>query len=145
MSENRCRDSQRLKKMKKMKASKRKVAKEDLKTNLVGDRERAEGGDPRTETLVQNNVTHASRILRSKAGGTQTTSRRGRGRGRGMGHVNLGDSRSTPTGEGTSEDSGADVGASVEGILQILVRCPRKVHGMSTRFSKFIEVHGMSS
>jgi hypothetical protein len=43
-----------------------------------------------------------------------------------MAHVNLGDSRSTPitsTGDGTSEDSGADVGASVEGILQILVRC----------------------
>jgi hypothetical protein len=109
-----------------MKASKRKVAKEDLKTNLVGDREKAEGGDPGTETLVQDNVTHASRILRSKAGGTQTTSRRGRGRGRGMGHVNLGDPRSTPitpTGDGTSSDSGADIGASLEGILQILVRC----------------------
>jgi hypothetical protein len=111
----------------KMKASKRKVAKEDLKTNLVGDRERAEGGDPGTaETLVQDNVTNAPRNLRSKAVGTQPTSRRGRGRGRGMAQVNLGDSRSTPltpTGEGTSEDSGADVGASVEGILQILVSC----------------------
>jgi hypothetical protein len=109
-----------------MKALKRKVAKEDLKSNLVGDTERAEGGEPRTETLVQDNVTNASRNLRSKAGGTQPTSRRGRGRGRGMAHVNLGDSRSTPltpTGEGTSEDSGADVGASVEGILQNLVRC----------------------
>jgi hypothetical protein len=108
----------------KMKASKRKVAKEDLKTNLIGDRERGEGGDPGTETLVPDNVTHASRFLRSKVGGTQPTSRRGRGRGRGMAQVNLGDSRSTPltpTGEGTSEDSGADVGASVEGILQILV------------------------
>jgi hypothetical protein len=30
----------------KMRASKRKVTKEDLKSNLVGDRERAEGGDP---------------------------------------------------------------------------------------------------
>ena len=109
-----------------MKASKRKVAKEDLKSNLVGDRERAEGGEPGTETLVQDNVTNASRNLRSKAGGTQPTSRRGRGRGRGMAHVNLGDSRSTPitsTGDGTSEDSGADVGASMEGIPQILVRC----------------------
>jgi hypothetical protein len=47
----------------KMKASKRKVAKEDLKSNVVGDRERAEGGNPRTETLVQDIVTHASRIL----------------------------------------------------------------------------------
>jgi hypothetical protein len=109
-----------------MKASKRKVAKEDLKSNLVGDRERAKGKEPGTETLVQDNVTNASRNLRSKAGGTQPTSRRGRGRGRGMAHVNLGDSRSTPitsTGDGTSEDSGADVGASMEGILQILVRC----------------------
>jgi len=106
----------------KMRASKRKVTKEDLKSNLVGDRERGEG----TETLVQDNVTNASRNLRKKAGGTQPTSRRGRGRGRGMAQVNLGDSRSTPltpTWEGTSEDSGADVGASVEGILQNLVRC----------------------
>jgi hypothetical protein len=110
----------------KMRASKRQVAKEDLKSNLVGDRERDEGGDPGTETLVQDTVTHASRILRSKAGGTQPTSRRVRGRGRGMAQVNLCDSRSTPitsTGEGTSEDSGADIGASVDGILQILVRC----------------------
>ena len=110
----------------KMKASKRKAAKEDLKSNLVGGRERAEGGDPGTETLVQDNVTLASRFLRSKAGGTQQTSRRGRGRGRGMAEVNLADLRSTPitpTGDGTSEDSGADIGASVEGILQILVRC----------------------
>jgi hypothetical protein len=71
-------------------------------------------------------VTPASRFLRSKAGGTQQTSRRGRGRGRGMAQVNLGDSRSTPitlTEDGTSEDSGADIGASVEGIFQILVRC----------------------
>jgi hypothetical protein len=123
------------------------VAKEDLKSNLVGDRERAEGGEPGTETLVQDNVTNASRNLRSKAGGTQPTSRRGRGRGRGMAHVNLGDSRSTPitsTGDGTSEDSGADVGASVEGLLQILVMCPRKVQGMSTVISKYMEVHGMS-
>ena len=106
----------------KMRASKRKVTKEDLKSNLAGDRERGEG----TETLVQDNVTNASRNLRKKAGGTQPTSRRGRGRGRGMAQVNLGDSRSTPltpTWEGTSEDSGADVGASVEGILQNLVRC----------------------
>jgi hypothetical protein len=110
----------------KMRASKRKVTKEDLKSNLVGDRERAEGGERGTETLVQDNETNASRNLRSKAGGTQPTSRRGRGRGRGMAQVNLGDSRSTPqtpTREGTSEDSGADVGASLEGILQNLVRC----------------------
>jgi hypothetical protein len=109
-----------------MRASKRKVTKEDFKSNLVGDRERAEGGDPGTETLVQDNVRNSSKNLQSKAGGTQPTSRRGRGRGRGMAQVNLGDSRSTPltpTGEATSEDSGADVGASVEGILQILVRC----------------------
>jgi hypothetical protein len=109
-----------------MKASKRKMAKKDLKSKLLGDKERAEGGDPRIETLVKDSVTHASRILRSKAGGTQPSSRRGRGRGRGMAQVNLGDSRDTPitpTGDGTSEDSGADVGASVEGILQILVRC----------------------
>jgi hypothetical protein len=130
-----------------MKASKRKVAKEDLKTNLVGDRERAEGGDPVTETLVPENVTHASRSLRSKAGGTQPASRRGRGRGRGMAQVNLSDSRSTPltpTTDGTSGDSAADVGASVEGILQILVRYPRKAHGMSTSFTKYMEVHAMS-
>ena len=110
----------------KMRSSKRKVTKEDLKSNLVGDRERAEGGDPGNETLVQDNVTHASRNLRRKAGGTQPTSRRVRGRGRGMAQVNLGDSRSiplTPTGEGTSEDSGADVAASVDGILEIMVRC----------------------
>ena len=116
-----------------MKASKRKVAKEDLRSNLMGDREREEGGDLGTETLVQDNVTHAPRILRSKVGGTQPTSRRGRGRGRGMAEVNLGDSRSTPLtppGDGTSEDSGADVGATVEGILQNLVR--RRLHGMST-------------
>jgi hypothetical protein len=54
----------------KMRASKRKVTKEDLKLNLVGDRERAKGGDPGTETLVQDNVTNASRNLRRKAGGT---------------------------------------------------------------------------
>jgi hypothetical protein len=109
-----------------MKASKRKVAKEDFKSNLVGDRERGEGADPGTETLVEHNVTNASRILRNKAGGTQPTSRRGRGRGRGMAQVNLGDSRSTPItprGDGTSEDSGADIGASLDGILQSLVRC----------------------
>jgi hypothetical protein len=43
-----------------------------------------------------------------------------------MAQVNLGDLRSiplTPTGEGTSEDSGADIGTSLEGIIQILVRC----------------------
>jgi hypothetical protein len=80
----------------KMRSSKRKVTKEDLKSNLVGDKERAEGGDPGNETLVQDNVTHASRNLRRKAGGTQPTSRRGRGRGRGMAQVNLGDSRSIP-------------------------------------------------
>jgi hypothetical protein len=105
----------------KMRASKRKVTKEDLKSNLVGDRERGEG----TETLVQDNVTNASRNLRKKAGGSQPTSRRGRARGRGMAQVNLGDSRSTPlmrTGVETSEESGGDVGASVEGILQIMVR-----------------------
>lgn len=110
----------------KMKASKRKAAKEDLKSNLLGGRERAEGGDPCAETLSVDVVTPASRFLRSKAGGTQQTSRRGRGRGRGMAQVNLGDSRSTPitpTEDGTSEDSGANIGASVEGILQILVRC----------------------
>jgi hypothetical protein len=92
----------------------------------VGNRERADGGGPCTESVVQDNVTHASKILRSKVGGTQPTSRRGRGRGRGMVQVNLGDSRSTPitpTRDGTLEDSGADIGASVEGILQILVRC----------------------
>jgi hypothetical protein len=109
----------------KMRSSKRKVTKEDLKSNLVGDRERGEGGDPGTETLVQDNVTNASRNLRKKAGGSQPTSRRGRARGRGMAQVNLGDSRSTPlmrTGVETSEESGGDVGASVEGILQIMVR-----------------------
>jgi hypothetical protein len=47
----------------KMRASKRKVTKEDFKTNVVGDRERAEGGDPGNETLVQDNVTNASRNL----------------------------------------------------------------------------------
>jgi hypothetical protein len=110
----------------KMKASKRKAAKEDLKSNLLGGRKRAEGGDPCAETLSVDVVTPASRFLRSKAGITQQTSRRGRGRGRGMAQVNLGDSRSTPitpTEDGTSEDSGANIGASVEGILQILVRC----------------------
>ena len=55
----------------KMKASKRKVAEEDLKSNLLEGRERAEEGCPRTETLNVDIVTPASRFLRSKAGGTQ--------------------------------------------------------------------------
>ena len=59
----------------KMKASKRKMAKEDLKSNLLGGRKRAEGGDPCTEILSVDVVTPASRFLRSKVGGTQQPSR----------------------------------------------------------------------
>ena len=71
-----------------MKASKKKATKEDLKSNLLGGRERVEGGDPGPETLSLDIETPASRFLRSKAGGSQQTSRRGRGRGRGMAQVN---------------------------------------------------------
>ena len=83
-------------------------------------------GGPGNETLNVDIVTPASRILRSKVGGTQETSRRGRGRVNGKAQVNLGDTKNTvitATENGSSEDSGADIGASVDGILQILVRC----------------------
>ena len=115
-----------IQKRKKMKASKRKVAKEALKSNILSTSERAEGGGGGTENLKVDIVTPASRILRSKAGGIQETSRRGRGRVRGKAQVNLGDTRSTPimaTENESSEDSGADIGASMDGILQIMVRC----------------------
>ena len=54
----------------KMKASKRKVAKEDLKSNLLGDRKRVEGRGLGTETLNMDLETSASRFWRSKACGT---------------------------------------------------------------------------
>lgn len=119
----------------KMKVSKRRAAKEDLTSNYLGGHKRAEEGGPGTETLNVDIVTPASRFLRSKAGGTQQTSRRGRGRGRGKTQVNLVDSRTTPlttTEDGTSEDSGADIGASMDGILQITVRC--RLLAMLSRF-----------
>ena len=55
----------------KMKASKRKAAEEDLKSNVLGGCERDGGGGTGTETLNVDIVTHASRLLRSKAGRTQ--------------------------------------------------------------------------
>ena len=111
----------------KMKATKRKATEEDLKSNLLGGRERAEGGGPENETLNVDIVTPASRILRSKAGGTQKTSKRVRGRGRRKAQVHLGDTSSMPltaTEDEISEDSGTDIGASVDGILHILCRNP---------------------
>ena len=118
---------------KKMKASKRKTTKKDLKSNLLGGRERAKGRGPSTETLNVDIVNPDLRFPRSKAGRTQQTSRRRRGRGRRKAQVNLGDSRSTPimpTEDGTLEDSGADVGALVDDIFQILVRSLVLGHAM---------------
>ena len=67
----------------KMKASKRTTSGDDPKSNLLGGRERAEGGSLEPKTLDVDIVTLATRLLRSKAGGTQQTSTRGCGRGRG--------------------------------------------------------------
>ena len=64
-----------IKKKEKMKTSKRKAAKKDLKSNLLGGRKRVEGRGPRTETLNADIVTPVSRFMRSKAGGIQQTSR----------------------------------------------------------------------
>jgi hypothetical protein len=44
---------------------------EDLRSNLLEGRERAEGGGPRIETLNVDIVTLASRFMQSKAGITQ--------------------------------------------------------------------------
>ena len=95
-----------------MKASKRKAAEDDLKCNLLGGHERVEEGGLGTKTLNVDIVTPISRILQSKASGTQETSRRGHGRGRRKAHVNLIDTRSIPitvTEDGSSEDSGMDI------------------------------------
>ena len=54
-----------------MKASKRTASEDDLNSNLVGGRERAEGGGLELEILNVDIVIPASRFLRSKAGGTQ--------------------------------------------------------------------------
>ena len=117
----------------KMKASKRTTSGDDLKSNLLGGRERAEGGGLEPETLDVDIVTPATRFLRSQAGGSQQTSTRGRGRGKGRAQANLVESNNIPrmaTEDGTSEDSSADIGASVDGILQILVRCRALGHAM---------------
>ena len=116
-----------------MKASKRTTSKDDPNSNFLEGRERAEGCGLEPETLDVGIVTLATRFLRSKAGGTQQTSTRGRGCGRGRAQANLIESSNIPrmaTEDGTSEDSGADIGASVDGILQIQVRCQALDHAM---------------
>ena len=98
----------------KMKASKRTTSRDDPKSNLQGGRKRGEGGGLELETLDVDIVTPATRFLRSKAGGTQQTLTRRRGRGRGRAQTTLVESSSIPimaTEDGTSEDSGADIGA----------------------------------
>jgi hypothetical protein len=116
-----------------MKASKRTTSLDDVKSNLLESCERAEGRGLDIETLDVDLVTHAARLLQSKAGGTQQMSTRGRGRERGRAQANLVESSINPrlvTNDGTSEDSGADIGASVDGILQIMVRCRALGHAM---------------
>ena len=55
----------------KMKASKRTMLGDDVKSNLLGGRDRAKGGGLEPKTLDVDIVIPASRFLRSKAGGTQ--------------------------------------------------------------------------
>jgi hypothetical protein len=101
-----------------MKASKRTTSRDDVKLNLLGSRERAEKGGLDTETLDVDLVTPATRVLKSKACSTQQMSTRGCGCKRGRVQANLFESSNNPrmaTCNGTSEDSGEDIGASVDG------------------------------
>ena len=69
-------------------------------------------------------VTPTFRFLRSKAGDTQQTSTLGCGHGRGKAQVNLVESSNIPimaTKDGTLKDSGATIGASLDGLIQVLV------------------------